>query len=485
MNLKIDNDFIISFTGNASTVANGRSLAKSGFQALHKSPDGSLLFGECKGSGKNPYSCSVDFTDEEKPIPRCSCPSRQIPCKHVAGLLIAYASGSAFTESEIPQGITEKRDKIKVREEKKAAKAENPESGTPKAFTKAKAAAAIKKCKAQLEGLALGEKILRNITLGGLHSIDKKNEKLYLEQVKELGNYYISGIQAAFVTLLSLASEAQKEQVFTAAVDQAGYTYALLKKAKAHLGNKIKDYEAFPDMTETAKEATLGSAIEEQMGYAWKLSELKEHGRYLENAVLIQVAFDCLDDPAKKEFTDEGIWLSLTDGGIYKSYNYRPYKAQKYIKEEDSFFPILETSELFIYPGEKNPRARWEGHTQRDLIPEDLKKAKAMANADFAAVIKQVKGQIKNPLSDKSPIFALTPQNMVVSDEKLYSIVDGSGVGIPLKLSNFAFLLERLPKSQIVNQTMICRFRQDMETGRLEAAPLAIVTDTDVMRLSY
>ncbi|MFV0451199.1 MAG: SWIM zinc finger domain-containing protein [Propioniciclava sp.] len=51
---------------------------------------GSLLWGSCQGSGKNPYQVSIDITG---PRYRCSCPSRKFPCKHAVALLFLWAEG--------------------------------------------------------------------------------------------------------------------------------------------------------------------------------------------------------------------------------------------------------------------------------------------------------------------------------------------------------------------------------------------------------
>jgi hypothetical protein len=51
-----------------------------------------LLWGECQGSGANPYQVRVDLTDAAC---KCSCPSRKLPCKHALGLLLLLASGEA------------------------------------------------------------------------------------------------------------------------------------------------------------------------------------------------------------------------------------------------------------------------------------------------------------------------------------------------------------------------------------------------------
>lgn len=480
--MKITEDFIIQFTGNASAVSNGRKLAaKKSYVNLYQSQDQTLLFGSCAGSGKNPYQCSVDFSDAEKPIPRCSCPSRQIPCKHVVGLLFCHLNGETFTPHEIPEDVLSKREKIQKRKEK----SEEVKSEEPKPFTKAKATAAIKKCRMQLDGIGLAEKILHNIVLSGLHSIDAKNEKMFQEQVKELGNYYIGGIQAEFSELLMAAREGQKNQNFTEAVEHINQAYALLRKSKAHLANKIADYEAFPEMTKTAEPDMLHSSIEEQMGYAWKLAELREKGLYQENAELLQASFDCYDDVAKKQWVDEGIWISLKTGDIYRTFNYRPYRAKKYIREEDSFFPVLMTSELSIYPGDKNPRVRWEKSTQRDCTPKDYQAILKFAEHDFAAVLKNVKAQIKSPLNDKHPVYLLSPAQYGKTAGNQLVISDQKGVSVLLKPGKFGFLFERLAKQQVAGSGLVCRFTQSLEDEYLYADLLAVVNQNEIIRFKY
>jgi len=50
-----------------------------------------LLWGECQGSGANPYQVRVDHIDVAY---KCSCPSRKLPCKHTLALLLLMADGS-------------------------------------------------------------------------------------------------------------------------------------------------------------------------------------------------------------------------------------------------------------------------------------------------------------------------------------------------------------------------------------------------------
>ena len=201
----------------------------------------------------------------------------------------------------------------------------------------------------------------------------------------------------------------------------------------------------------------------------------------------MQVAFNCYEDEAKKQWVDEGVWLSLNTGNIFLTYNYRPFKAVKYVKEEDSFFHILTSSELYIYPGENNPRVRWEKSGQRELAGVDLKKAQTYAADDYANVIKQVKGQIKNPLSDKNPIFAVKIGEMRAEKEKPDNIVivDEKGVQIPLRLQKFGSLIKSLSKDQVIGHTAVLRFAQDLKEQVLYAVPLAVINNDDVIRFYY
>ncbi|MHC6203783.1 SWIM zinc finger family protein [Breznakiellaceae bacterium SP9] len=515
--MNITEDFIIQFAGNSSTVSNGCSLAKGSFIELKTNAEADILFGSCTGSGKNPYQCSIDFIDSTKPVPRCNCPSRQLPCKHVIGLLFCKLQGKPFTNAAVPEDITEKRNKLAKKEEKKIEKEkaiiEGIETGTPieedpkkaAAKEKTKTRSALKKAQEQFAGITMAEKILHNIVLGGLHCIDQKNKELYESQVKELGNYDILGIQAALRALLRDAFDAQHgkegEQDFTAAMVSLNFLYALLKKSNAYTGQKIAALTALSH-GETAqkeadafKEARLHSSIEEQMGYPWKLTELLEEGLFVRDAQLLQVGFNVNDDPIKKQFEDEGIWLSLSNGALYRTQNFRPYKV-KQLKAEDSFFPVLTTPVLYLYPGDKNPRVRWDRGEQRETTPEDFAKAKDAGNANYAEVLKAVKKQLGSPLADKNPIYALKVSKVLLTkvellssageQKELLSIADESGVKIPLQPDGpGAPLLRHVSKAQYEGNTLVVRFAQDLKLDILFAQVIALITSESVLRFWY
>jgi len=287
--------FIDAIAPNASAIANGKSLSKK-FTVLHISPDKTLLFGECPGSGKNPYVCSMDFLDPAAPVPRCSCPSRQFPCKHVVGLLYAYADGRAFSAAEIPETVAAKREGATKHAEKKEKKAVDI-SAPP---GKAKITAALKKIAMQLEGLDTADKLLQSILRTGLSGLDARMRTTLAAQITQLGNYHIKGVQASFNELLLYINEGKH---FTRSTAQLAFLHALLKRARAHLLAK-RD-------SDNPLTLDIASEIEEQIGHIWKLEELHAYGCTLPGAELVQLSFAIHDDAAKKEFVDEGLHICV------------------------------------------------------------------------------------------------------------------------------------------------------------------------------
>ena len=266
---------------NAEAAKKGRELVKKNkFSNLKINAEKNLIWGECAGSGKNPYYCSADYVDPNNPVFRCNCPSRQFPCKHSVGLLYCFeANAGQFTEGEVPEDILSKREKIEKKQEKKAQekesikeKAEKPKKVNKAAFTK--------KVDAQLTGIETSQKLLRDMVNTGLSSVDAKMRATLKTQIKDLGNYYIGGIQTAFNNLL-LSIEEVKNEEYTVVVDNLNYLSALLKKATDYLKARKEDPEGTPE---------LSSAIEEQIGYVWKLVELMQYGQYEENASLLYAA---------------------------------------------------------------------------------------------------------------------------------------------------------------------------------------------------
>src|SRR5258706_16306154 len=97
--MQIDEAYADSQAPNAATIKNARGVVlKRKLVGLFCSPDGTLLFGDCKGSGAENYRPSADFADPAKPVYRGTFPSHQFPCKHSLPLLYPPDQDGKFVE---------------------------------------------------------------------------------------------------------------------------------------------------------------------------------------------------------------------------------------------------------------------------------------------------------------------------------------------------------------------------------------------------
>ncbi len=261
--MQIDEAFADSQAPNAAAIKNARGVViKKKLAGLFRSPDGTLIFGDCKGSGAENYRPSADFSDPTKPVYRCTCPSHQFPCKHALALLYAYAQGARFVEKDVPVEITEKRAKVQQRAEKKKEEADKPR--------KVNVSALNKKIQTQLEGINLLESLVNDLVRAGLGTLNAKSARQMEEQAKQLGNAYLPGAQNALHALTGLfyrseiSSEdelkaSERERVYSAALDQLNRLQSLCKQGRKYLQSRLEDPELKPE-TETDIAAWLGHA---------------------------------------------------------------------------------------------------------------------------------------------------------------------------------------------------------------------------------
>lgn len=475
--LNISEEYINSIAPNQNAILNGWGLVKkNSFVKYSISTDENLIFGECRGSGESNYITSADFINPESPVFRCTCPSRQFPCKHAMGLMYAYINGKKFDKADIPEDIAEKRIKAEKREEKKKDKTTDEQ---PKKVNKN---ALIKKIQTQRDGLDLLEKITFNLAQSGLGTFNARTLQMLEEQVKQLGNYYIPGAQIALRELIVLFANADDpEKIYTEAVDCLTRVYSFCKKGREYLDKKLNE----PDLSHDTV-----STLDEWLGHAWQLSELKELGFVQNDIELAQLSFNSYEDEARQEYVDAGIWVNLKDGQVLETRNYRPYKAVKYIREDDSFYSIVQTKELFVYPGDMNPRIRWESMSVRDINKNDYLLIKSYAYSSYQEIIKLVKNQIKNPLSSKYPLALLLFEKIGMVDGKCVmegtngqriTLEDMPGGDEPASIG----MLEMVSRKNLSGQAMLVRFHNDMDSKRLYAKPLSIISEDGIIRLVY
>ncbi len=89
-------DEVLQLAPDGSSAGAARRLSLSAVWSQAGS-SGSLLWGKCQGSGREPYQVTVDLNE---PSFRCTCPSRKHPCKHGLALLLLWAEGDGSVAEE-------------------------------------------------------------------------------------------------------------------------------------------------------------------------------------------------------------------------------------------------------------------------------------------------------------------------------------------------------------------------------------------------
>jgi hypothetical protein len=110
-------DNINALAPDPETANRGKKLASlSKWQSVGSFE--AALWGECKGSGAEPYFVMIDM---EGPAYNCSCPVRQMPCKHAMGLFFLYAEKAVAENPKLPAKVEEWMTKRSSKKEKFAA----------------------------------------------------------------------------------------------------------------------------------------------------------------------------------------------------------------------------------------------------------------------------------------------------------------------------------------------------------------------------
>lgn len=481
--MQMTEQFILLQASNPASVENGRKLSRKGSFSNHqRTEDSTLYWAECVGSGKTPYRISIDWgLSESTPTCRCSCPSRQLPCKHAIGLMFEILADKVFDVADPPADLTEKRTKQAA----KAAKREEGErqSDKPK---KVNTVAQKKKVTRQLEGLDKAEKMLDELLTAGIGTLAGISAQSFDTLAKELGNYYLTGPQMAFSRIALTMRQIQQhpEEATTYYAEAMRILIALhatIKKSREFLNGKL----------EADNFSTEDSILYEALGGIWRLEDLHAIGAYREHARLVQLSFDVSFDEARREYIERGFWLDLDQGTLSQTQNFRPIKALKYVRADDSCFDVVEVPVLYEYPGEYNRRIRWNDCTTRPLTPKEQCTLPSLAKANIAEVVKLAKGQMKNTLLPKY-IPALLPVGQIGMVEKDLVLADPAGNRILLRDRcedgpdhESIHRLHRLSFAITVGSAIFGLMFYDKVDRRICLHPYSVVTPEEIIRLQY
>ncbi len=343
-------------------------------------------------------------------------------------------------------------------------------------------AAKTKKIKKQLEGLELTEKLVQDLIKAGLGTMGGAAIKTYEQLSKQLGDYYLPGPQRLLNGLIIEVAAFQKdgnEEHYETAIAILEKLWTLIKKSQKYLSEKLEQDNVAQDDSE----------LYEELGGVWKFDELEALGRSKKDSDFMQLSFWVTYDETRKEYIDTGCWADLDTGEIFMTYNYRPIKALKYVKQEDTVFGVAHASSAVYYPGQGNLRIRWNSAQIRPVKQEDITRLRNMAITGLAAETKNVKNVLKNALAQPMLIRLISFESIgksndtyVLKNEGGETIVLGNALGMEETTGR----IELLPDGSLLkNQVLLGAFYYDAKDRRLKLQPLSILTDSDVVRLLY
>lgn len=439
MPLILTEQSVAEMAPNDKALVDGRGLVKKGaLKKLAKSEDGTLVFGFCQGSGKQPYEVSIDLaTGGDRPTARCNCPSRQFPCKHEIGLMLAFvANGASFPVAAPPAALLEKRQKLADKNEKKAKE--------PAAPRKVDKAAQAKKTQEQSEAIETLETFVLDLVGAGLGGLTAKSIKGIDTQAKRLADADMRRASATLQHLSALVSDDEEDEDD----DEGGKKAArgLSAERQAEIGNLVtqlwvtvrrgkKALEGKMEEGTTKDEAD--AQVESILGRAWKLPELKEAGYWVTGRTLIELCHERTDDPVVEMASASGYLLDLGDGSIVEEQTALPYQALKFGKLRGSRLGVLDVKEAALYPGEVvNRRIRWDEKlegtvTERPRTAADYEALHGHAKP-LDAALKLFKNQIKNPLNPSSAVVLLSVARFGLAGEVVVA-EDAAGARLPIK----------------------------------------------------
>ncbi len=472
----ITEELIRSLAPNQNAISNAQKISRTGgFVTLYQTENKDLIFGECKGSGKSGYHTSADFSGDT-PVFRCSCPSRQFPCKHSLAIMYEWVSGKNFEVAEIPEDIARKREKITKRKEK----AKEEEKTGPKKPSKTSLAAAKKKLQKQLEGLELAETFVTDLLNRGVSSINGSSSASYKNLAKQLGDYYLPELQAIMLEIITVAeelSEQPDDRELNRLVMLCVRLSSSVKKSKEYIQTKLESGNVQPE----------DSILYEAMGGIWKLTQLKEIGLYKENARIVQLSFTVLDDTIHKAYVETGYWIDLDSGEISRTENIRPYRSAKHIKSEDSALGVYHIPVLYRYPGGMNRRIRWEGMEQTDLEDKNYEEILNKAESSIGEAVKKAKNELKNTLSEQVCAMLLPFDSIKFAAEDGHGVLLYQGESIGLKANEnypeVCNILHLEPEEVLENGVLLGELFYDAENRKIYICPISIVTRDGIAAL--
>jgi len=497
---------IAEMAPNEKALLDARGIVRKGaLKRLARSEDGTLVFGLCDGSGASPYAVSLDLAAGDRPTLRCSCPSRQHPCKHELALMLVYLQrGSGFPVEEPPKELVEARAKQAKRAAAKAAPEAKPSNDKPEPPKKKNTVALAKKAKDQSDALDTLETFLVDLVLGGLGGLTDKSIEAIDQQSKRMADADMkraAGVLTRLSAFLSNAASDDEDDEDEASGKKAArglgeerearvawmltQLYATVRRGKKALAGKT--------LEEGTSQSEADAQLESILGRAWKLPELEEAGYWVKERRFLELAHERWDDDITSFATATGYLIDLDDGSIVCDITSLPYQALPFSKLRASRQGTLLVKEAALYPGDLvNRRVRW------DEKGEGIVAERAREAGDYEAlhkhakslddVVKAMRNQLKNPLHPLDAVFLLAAKGFGLAGDDL--VLEDEAMGMRLILRDQKGEA-RLPSTGALRHaaaafgpgSLAVRVYFDLQTRSLYGDPLALFVGDEHLRL--
>jgi hypothetical protein len=420
MAFEITEQSIIEQSPNEKALLDARELIRTGaLKNLAKTADGSLVFGDCRGSSGAPYTVSMDLASgTDKPTLRCSCPSRQRPCKHILGLMLVYVQpGATFSVTAAPRELLDKRAK---QAEQAIAKTRTTKDA-PRNVNKS---ALAKKAKEQIDALETLGTFLVDLVNIGVGGITPKIIEEIDQQAKRMADTNIF-VAAPILKRLSAAVSQHDDSVDDDDDDDADKTEkkaarSLSTETEARVAWMITHLHAMVRRgtklldgrlaSEGSSAAELDATYDLILSKRWQLPDLKQAGYWATNRTLLELSHERRDFDELEFAEATGFLIDLGDGSIVREWTALPYNVLKFQKLRVSRRGTLVISEAGLYPGEMvNRRIRWDEKTEgicneRTRQESDYEALHTHAKP-IDAVIKAFRAHLRNPLHPLEAVF--------------------------------------------------------------------------------
>jgi hypothetical protein len=279
---------VLALAPDSGSAANGKKLAQAKQWPL-LGKNARAVWGECQGSGKNPYQVRVDLADFSS---KCSCPSFKFPCKHALGLLVLAANQpAAVVDMEEPEWVSSWLDKRADTAAKKEARA------TAKAEAPVDEAAQQKRAEKRdqrvREGLAALQVWMEDLVRNGLARLSTEGPKFWEQAAARLVDAQASGLANRFRALADLPGS------------RPDWPEILLFEL-GRLSLAIRAYERFDQL-----DTPLQQQLRQVLGFTLREDEVLAHGDLQQDCW--QVIGHCTD--ADERVRVQRSWLVGTRSG--------------------------------------------------------------------------------------------------------------------------------------------------------------------------